>query len=145
MERSRFVAPSSLCAAPKKNDVPSIFVVDTSIRLPHTNLIAQRDKRKETNMTNLLTRLNALRVANDMKPLKHAPSKAKMEEAIKALMPKGTREKSPVAEYARSVGVDPKVTRALLRRHFETPANGNWELTKEVKAKIDEQAARAAA
>jgi hypothetical protein len=95
-------------------------------------------------MTNLLARLNDLRVANNMKPLKHAPSKAKMEEAIKALTPKGSRETNEVADYARSLNIDPKVTRALLRRHFERPANG-WALTKEIKAKIDEQAARAAA
>lgn len=89
----------------------------------------------------LLARLNDLRVRNAQKPLKSPLSISKMEEAIKALTPNTASE---VAEYARSKGVDPKVARALLRRHLEKPATG-WTLTNEVKELIDKSADRLAA
>lgn len=66
----------------------------------------------------LLARLNDLRVANGKKALKHPSTVAKMEAEIKALRPKGTRETSPIADLCREFGVDPKVGRALYRRHF---------------------------
>jgi len=86
----------------------------------------------------LLARLNDLRTRNDLKPLKHPMPIAKMEKAIADLTPNTTSE---IAEYARSKGVNPKVARALLRRHFEKPATG-WALTNEIKQKIDESATR---
>jgi hypothetical protein len=91
----------------------------------------------------LLARLNTLRVANDMKPLKAPKSIASMEADIASLSPANDRT-SDVAEYARSKGVDPKVARALLRRHLEKPATG-WALTDEVRELIDASAERVAA
>ena len=85
----------------------------------------------------LLARLNDLRVANNLKPLKHAPKN--IDAAIAKLAP--ARRTSPVAEYARSKGVNAKVCRAMLRRHFDKGDDG-WELTKEVRDAIDEQAKR---
>jgi hypothetical protein len=93
----------------------------------------------------MFDRLNELRVANGLKPLKHAPSKAKMAEAIKALTPKGKRATSKIADYARTKGIDPKISRALFRRHYEKPANGWDEIYNDLKKLVDEQAARAAA
>ena len=94
-----------------------------------------------TTAATLLARLNDLRAKNDMKPLKSPMSIAKMEEAIAKLTPNGTSE---IAEYARSKGVNPKVARALLRRHLAKPATG-WALTNEVRELIDKSASRLAA
>lgn len=91
----------------------------------------------------ILARLNELRVANGQKPYAKPLSTAKMNEMIAALAPK--RYVSPIARYAKELGINPKVARALLRRHFASN-NGKWDvLTPEIKAKLDEQAARKAA
>lgn len=94
-----------------------------------------------TSTSSLLSRLNVLRIKAGMKPLKHATSAAKMQADIEKLKPART---SDVAEYAREKGINPKVARALLRRHFAKPATG-WVMTDEIKAKLDECAERVAA
>jgi hypothetical protein len=91
----------------------------------------------------IFARLNELRVANGQKPLKRAGKVEAMNAEIAKLAPK--RYRSPVAAYARELGINPKVARALLRRHF-TCNDHKWsDLTPEIKAKLDEQAARAKA
>jgi hypothetical protein len=87
-----------------------------------------------TTTATLLARLNELRVSNDMKPVaKWKASRAKLEDAIAELTPtsKG-RATSPIADYFREMGINPKVGRAKLRRHLEKPANG-WEVTSQVR------------
>lgn len=84
-------------------------------------------------MTNLLTRLNALRVANNMKPLKSwKASNAKLNEAIAALEPKRTT--SPFADICREYDVNPKVGRALYRRHIGPVADFNADDADDVRA-----------
>ena len=94
----------------------------------------------------LHTRLNALRVSQGLPARKHPLSIAKMEAEIASLEPveAPARNTSEVAEYARAKGINPKVARALLRRHFEKPATG-WVLTDAIRAKLDECALRVAA
>lgn len=68
-------------------------------------------------MSSLLDRLNTLRTSAGMKPLKSwKASRAKLEEAIAALTPSNDRT-SDFADMCREYGVNPKVGRALYRRH----------------------------
>jgi len=62
----------------------------------------------------LLVRLNDLRTAAGMKPLKAPKSIAAMQDDIKKLAPANT---SDFADLCREYGVNPKVGRALYRRH----------------------------
>jgi hypothetical protein len=115
-----------------------------------------------------LTELNALRTAAGMKPLKAwKESKAKLDAAVAKLqetMPaltramttdakpagkkvvvkktaakKATGEGVKVSTIAEELGIDPKVARAKLRRHFgDTPKSGGgqWVFTKDKVAEI---------
>jgi hypothetical protein len=65
----------------------------------------------------LHTRLNALRVANGLKARKHPISIEKMNAEIASYEPANDRT-SWVANLARLHNVDPKVGRALIRRHI---------------------------
>lgn len=67
-----------------------------------------------TTAATLLARLNTLRTAAGMKPLKAPKSLAAMQEDIKKLAPTNT---SDFADLCREYGVNPKVGRALYRRH----------------------------
>lgn len=90
----------------------------------------------------MFARLNELRVANGKKALKKVPPTDKLRAQIAELAPE--RYRSPIANYARERGINPKVCRSMLRRHFGTKP-GKWDtLTPEIKGLIDKQAARRA-
>jgi len=96
---------------------------------------------------NLLARLNTLRIDAGMKALKHAPSVDKMNVAIKALSPANDRS-SFFANLCREYGVNPKVGRALYRRHIGMVSDfneGDKALVKRVREMLAESAKRIAA
>jgi hypothetical protein len=124
----------------QRNKVPHFFVAIVLVlcdidHVETTHNASHKRKRVMTTTATLLARLNELRVANDKKPVvKWKASRAKLEDAIAELTPtKGAgRATSPIADYFREMGINPKVGRAKLRRHLEKPANG-WEVTSQVR------------
>jgi len=80
----------------------------------------------------LFARLNELRVAADLAPLKsYKGSRAQLEALIAKLEP--VADVIDLADWCRANGKNPKVVRAKCRRHLPAPADG-WKMTKEVRA-----------
>jgi hypothetical protein len=81
----------------------------------------------------LLARLNDLRTAAKMSPLKHPLPIAKMNDAIAALTPPPASRTSFFANLCREYKVDPKVGRNLYRRHIGPVSQFNPNDPKQVE------------
>jgi hypothetical protein len=90
----------------------------------------------------LLKRLNELRAATGQKPIKSwKESKAKLEVAVAALEPSDAPaddgDTLTAAQIAKSIGLDPRIARAILRKSDLPHARGKgWTFPAADKAAV---------